>query len=137
MNESILFHYSLSDIILYALKALYFILLTYYTGSTVGKRLLNIKVVSAKGPKLMLADVIYRETIGRFLCGLSIGIGYIMAGIDREKRGIHDIICDTRVIYEKRIRTVPDMVVNRPPAPSGPVSQQLSKEGIENETRRF
>jgi uncharacterized RDD family membrane protein YckC len=27
-----------------------------------------------------------------------LGIGYIMAGFDSEKRGLHDLICETRVI---------------------------------------
>ncbi len=29
-----------------------------------------------------------------------------MAGIDGEKRGLHDILCDTRVIYAKKIKVI-------------------------------
>ena len=36
-GTDILFHYSLKDIILYALKVLYFIAFTYLTGTTLGK----------------------------------------------------------------------------------------------------
>ena len=69
---------------------------------------MNLRVVSVdEGQRLSLLDVVYRETVGRFLCSLSIGIGYIIVGFDREKRGIHDMLCDTRVIYAKKIKVFP------------------------------
>lgn len=125
-HTRLLFQYTLKDIILYLLQVAYFILLTYHTGTTPGKRLMNLRVVNADGSeRLGLMNVIYRETVGRFLCGLSIGIGYIMAGVDREKRGLHDIFCDTRVIYGKRIKVIakyqaPSMYPPIPPAPPIP-----------------
>ena len=99
-----LFSYTIKDIYLYLGGVLYYILLTYYTGTTLGKKLMNLRVVSETGEKLTLFNVIYRETIGRFLCSFFGGIGYIMAGIDGQKRGLHDMICGTRVIYEKRVK---------------------------------
>ena len=82
-GTDILFHYSLKDIMLYALKVLYFIAFTYLTGTTLGKKAMNLRVVS-KNPeeKLTLFNVVYRETVGRFLCSLPVNIGYIVAGID-------------------------------------------------------
>ena len=104
-GTDILFHYSLKDMVLYGLKALYFITFTYVTGTTLGKKALNLRVVS-KDPeeKLTLLNVVYRETVGRFLCSLPANIGYIVAGIDSEKRGFHDMLCDTRVVYQKKIK---------------------------------
>ena len=95
----------MKDIILYALKVLYFIAFTYLTGTTLGKKAMNLRVVS-KNPeeKLTLFNVVYRETVGRFLCSLPVNIGYIVAGIDSEKRGFHDLLCDTRVVYQKKIK---------------------------------
>lgn len=111
---NVLFHYTLKDIILYVFQILYFVIFTYYTGTTLGKKALNLRVVHADGSqKLSLINVLYRETIGRFLCGLSIGIGYIMAGVDKEKRGLHDMLCDTRVVYAKKIKVYP--VYQAPP----------------------
>ncbi|MGN1168305.1 MAG: RDD family protein [Lachnospiraceae bacterium] len=105
LGGNLLFQYNLKDIVLYVMEALYFILFTYYTGTTIGKRLMNLKVVRADGEeKLSLLNVIYRETVGRFLCGVICGIGYILAGIDGEKRGLHDILADTRVIYAKKVK---------------------------------
>ncbi|MFR4625420.1 MAG: RDD family protein [Dorea formicigenerans] len=86
---------------------MYFALLTWCTGTTIGKRLMNLRVVPADGnEKLSFVDVLYRETVGRFLCGISIWIGYIIVGIDKEKRGFHDMLCDTRVVYEKKSENV-------------------------------
>ena len=96
--------YTINYICLFLGRVWYYILLTYYTGTTLGKKLMNLRVVAETGEKLTLFNVIYRETIGRFLCSFFGGIGYIMAGIDGQKRGLHDMICGTRVIYEKRVK---------------------------------
>ena len=109
LDENVLFHYSLKDIVLYIFKVMYFALLTWCTGTTIGKRLMNLRVVSAdRNEKLSFVDVLYRETVGRFLCGISIWIGYIIVGIDKEKRGFHDMLCDTRVVYEKKAKMYPE-----------------------------
>ncbi len=122
IGGNILFHYTLKDILLYGFQVLYFILCTYLTGTTLGKRAMNLRVVSADGQKLTILNVVYRETIGRFLCSLSVGIGYIIAGVDREKRGLHDILCDTRVIYAKRVKVIPVYPrYQAPPMPRQPM----------------
>lgn len=111
LGGNVLFHYTLKDILLYLCQVLYFILCTYYTGTTLGKRALNLRVVNAdEGEKLSLLDVIYRETVGRFLCSVTAGIGYLIAGLDSEKRGIHDMLCDTRVVYAVKVKKI-----NTPP----------------------
>ena len=122
IGGNILFHYTLKDILLYGFQVLYFILCTYLTGTTLGKRAMNLRVVSADGQKLTILNVVYRETIGRLLCSLSVGIGYIIAGVDREKRGLHDILCDTRVIYAKRVKVIPVYPrYQAPPMPGQPM----------------
>ena len=122
IGGNILFHYTLKDILLYGFQVLYFILCTYLTGTTLGKRAMNLRVVSADGQKLTILNVVYREMIGRFLCSLSVGIGYIIAGVDREKRGLHDILCDTRVIYAKRVKVIPVYPrYQAPPMPGQPM----------------
>ena len=120
IGGNILFHYTLKDILLYGFQVLYFILCTYLTSTTLGKRAMNLRVVSADGQKLTILNIVYRETIGRFLCSLSVGIGYIIAGVDREKRGLHDILCDTRVIYAKRVKVIPVYPRYQAPPMPGP-----------------
>lgn len=129
-GRGILFHYSLKDIVLYLVQILYFVLMTYYTGTTLGKKLLNLYVISSDDEKLTLFNVIYRETVGRFLSGLFMGIGYIIAGADKEKRGLHDILCDTRVVYMKKLKVYPEHKTVEAPAvqPVAVVIPQQSEE---------
>ena len=97
--KPLLFKFSIMDIVLYLLTLTYFVLMTYLFGATLGKKLLKIKVCKANGEKLSFIDVLYRESIGRYLSTLIIFIGYIIIGADSQKRGLHDILCDTRVVY--------------------------------------
>ena len=74
--------------------------MTYYCGGTLGKKLFKLKVCKATEEKLSLFTVIYRESIGRYLSGLILFIGYIIIGVDSKKRGLHDILSDTLVVYD-------------------------------------
>lgn len=98
--KPILFKFSVLDIIIYLLGLTYFILMTYYCGGTLGKKLLRIKVCSSTKEKLSLVTIIYRESIGRYLSALILYIGYIMIGVDSKKRALHDILSDTSVVYD-------------------------------------
>ncbi len=103
-TTEVVFDYTISNIIGYLCESAYFIVMTYLTGATIGKMILKLKVVSVKDSgKLRLFDVIYRETIGRYLSGVSLMIGYFMAGFTEEKKALHDILCDTRVMKEKKV----------------------------------
>jgi uncharacterized RDD family membrane protein YckC len=62
----------------------------------------NIKVVMADGGKVSFARAIGRH-FAKFISGMILGIGYIMAGFDDQKRALHDRICDTRVIKSGEI----------------------------------
>lgn len=97
--KDFIFKYSVKDIVIYILGSLYFIVLTYKSGETIGKKVLHIKVVSTEDRKLTLFEVIYRETVGKFLSELIVCAGFFMIGIHKEKRGLHDLLADTKVIY--------------------------------------
>lgn len=129
LGGNILFHYNLKDIILYLLEAVYYIVLTYHTGTTIGKRIMNLRVVSCnENESPTLFAIIYRETIGKFISGVILGIGYLMIGIDKECRGLHDIFADTRVIYAKKVSTIYDTSV---PAYVGDYTYQSPKDTSE------
>lgn len=68
-------------------------------GATLGKMACGIKVIMADGKKLS-----YGRAFGRYcayiLSSFTLCIGYIMAGADKEKRALHDRICNTRVVYK-------------------------------------
>jgi uncharacterized RDD family membrane protein YckC len=73
---------------------------TWFIGkysATPGKMACGIKVVMGDGGR-----VSYFRALGRYfsemISGIILGIGYIMAAFDEQKRALHDRICDTRVI---------------------------------------
>lgn len=65
--------------------------------ATPGKMALGLKVVRADGSRLTSGRIIGRF-FSEIVSGLTLYIGYIIAGFDEEKRALHDHICDTRVI---------------------------------------
>jgi uncharacterized RDD family membrane protein YckC len=69
-------------------------------GATLGKMILGLKVVRADGSKVSLGVSVGRY-FAQLISSITLGIGYIMAGFDDQKRTLHDRICDTRVIYSK------------------------------------
>jgi uncharacterized RDD family membrane protein YckC len=78
--------------------------LSYYTyfyqstGSTLGKKVFQLKVVDAQsGNLLTFKQIVLRETLGKMLSTITFLIGYIMAGVREDKRALHDLIADTRV----------------------------------------
>lgn len=105
MNDSVLFKYTIAAIVFYLIEKAYFIVFTASTGQTPGKMLFRIKVVNEDGSKVSSWNIIYREVIGRFLSGLPMiaFAGYLMIIPDQEKRGLHDRLCDTRVIYDDKV----------------------------------
>lgn len=103
LDYTFLFQYTWKDALLYAVGISYFVLCTYYCGATLGKRALNLQVIGKDGEAPSFLDILYRETIGRFLAAFVLGIGYIAAGLTREKTGLHDVLADTRVVYARKI----------------------------------
>lgn len=98
MDDYLLFDITVKAVVRAIVVALYFVLLTGFTGSTLGKRLLRIQVVSPDGAKPSWWSVIYRETVGRYLSSLMC-VGYIVLAFDPRHRGFHDMLADTRVVY--------------------------------------
>jgi len=68
-------------------------------GATPGKMACKIHVLTSQG-----APIGYGRAAGRgfaeLLSGIICDIGYIIAAFDKQKRALHDHICDTRVVYK-------------------------------------
>jgi len=73
---------------------------TYWNGQTPGKKLMGIKVVSVDNEPLTLGQSFLRY-IGYIISSLMFFIGFIMIGVRRDKRGLHDLIARTKVIYTR------------------------------------
>lgn len=73
-----------------------------YKGATPGKMVLNLRVVNeSTGTNIGFGTTFLREVIGKFLSSIILLLGYIMAGLRSDKRGLHDLIAGTRVIMTK------------------------------------
>jgi uncharacterized RDD family membrane protein YckC len=83
------------------IDCLYQSLFIGYLGATPGKMALSLKVVRPDGGPVGLPRAFGRY-FAKILSGLILGIGYIMAGFDSQKRALHDQICDTRVIKTRQ-----------------------------------
>ena len=70
--------------------------------ATPGKMACKLKVVMPEGDRVSYARAIGRH-FAKYISGLIMCIGYIMAGFDEQKRALHDRICDTRVIKSGEI----------------------------------
>ncbi|PYI82548.1 MAG: RDD family protein [Verrucomicrobia bacterium] len=66
-------------------------------GATLGKMACKLRVVTADGGRISYLRAFGRH-FAKILSGCVCAIGYIMAAFDSEKRGLHDHICNTRVI---------------------------------------
>lgn len=100
LTRDILFHHSPLDLLSWALAAAYFVLLTYFGGGTLGKKLMRLRVQYPDGGSLRFIDVLYRETVGRYLSGI-LCLGYLMVLADKQDRAFHDWLCGSCVVYDE------------------------------------
>jgi len=87
----------LSILISMVLNLAYYLFFWTRYGATPGKMALGLKIVRPDGQLISMGQAIGRY-FAQFLDVLILGIGYMMAGWDSEKRTLHDRLCDTRVI---------------------------------------
>ena len=76
----------------------YYVIFIGWKGATPGKMLLKIKVVRPDGQPVGYGQSFLRY-IGYMASSIILGIGYLMAIWDDEKRALHVRIASTRVIY--------------------------------------
>jgi uncharacterized RDD family membrane protein YckC len=69
--------------------------------ATPGKLAMGLKLLRADGSNLSKGRIIGRY-FAEWISNMVLGIGYIMAAFDQEKKSLHDIICDTRVIKTRQ-----------------------------------
>ncbi|MBI5528209.1 MAG: RDD family protein [Deltaproteobacteria bacterium] len=77
---------------------------TFFVGrfaATPGKMACGLQVILPGGGKVSYARA-FGRCFAEWVSGFTLGIGYIIAGFDREKRALHDHICGTRVAKKQR-----------------------------------
>ena len=84
---------------LIVLGGLYEVYFVANRGATIGKMAFNLQIVRSTG----MPPVTIRLALARYLAmgvsAVTAMMGFVIAGFDREKRALHDRICETRVIF--------------------------------------
>lgn len=78
--------------------AIYFVYFDVHSGSTVGMRLLHLKVVNNSYENVSLKSALIRETVGKYLTWLTLGIGFLLILVDKNRRSLFDLIASTYVV---------------------------------------
>lgn len=85
------------DLLIFILDVLYFTIGVAMWSTTIGKRLLGMYVLRPDGARVGAGRALARYFTG-ILSFLILFIGYLMVGLRDDKRGLHDLICDTVVV---------------------------------------
>lgn len=102
MNEDPIMMLMLSLIVGVVYLVLYSLYVGYFytrKGATPGKLIFQIVVVNSKnGTYCSFWQAVWRETLGKFLSYLILGIGFLMAAFSHDKQALHDKIFSTQVL---------------------------------------
>jgi uncharacterized RDD family membrane protein YckC len=77
---------------------LYLFSLWMLGGQTIGKRIAGVRVVRWDGTQLLPRHALLR-VVGYAVCLITLGIGFLWVLVDDRRRGLHDRIAHTSVVY--------------------------------------
>ena len=75
-----------------------------WRGATPGKKFVHIKIVDSKTFEDIDNKQAITRSLGYIVCVFSLLIGFIMVGFRKDKRGLHDLLAGTSVIYDDTIK---------------------------------
>lgn len=90
------------DIYFYLLITIYSIIVPIlWHGYTVGKRIMNVRIVKVDGSKLGIGAMLMRYVVAGLIYFPIIGVivSAFMVGLREDKRSLHDLIAGTYVTY--------------------------------------
>jgi uncharacterized RDD family membrane protein YckC len=82
----------------------YFVLFWTLTGETPGMRLMALRVIDRDGDPLGFGQALLR-LIGAILAAIPFFAGYLLILVDDRRRGLHDMIAGTTVVYAPKSHT--------------------------------
>jgi len=90
--------------------------LHHLAGQTIGKMLVGVRVVGEDGPPPFGAALL--RFVAYFASAATFTLGFVMAGLRRDKRALHDLIAGTRVERSRAPEAAPPPPTEAP----GPVA---------------
>ncbi len=82
-------------------------LITYFA-TTVGKRAFGLYVVRTDGSRVGFVRALARHVVTALSANLTLGFIFLVVLFREDRRGVHDLLCDTVVIRRRRQQTPPD-----------------------------
>ena len=86
-----------SDFLMLAFSGAYFVVAVSVWSTTAGKRVFGLHVLRPDGSKVGPGRALARW-VAYWLSSLLLFVGYLMIAFRSDKRGLHDLICDTVVV---------------------------------------
>ncbi len=86
-----------SDLPTFLLQVLYVTVGVAVWSTTGGKRILGLYVLRPDGSKVGVGRA-FARSFAHIFSGVILFVGHIMIGVRLDKRGLHDLICDTVVV---------------------------------------
>lgn len=72
-------------------------------GASPGKIVLGLRVIDfQKGTHLGYIRAYFRETVGKFISGVPLGLGFLLAAVRSDHRALHDLIFDSQVVKARQ-----------------------------------
>ncbi len=96
-TSRVLFIYAATTLTQLAVQGVYEIWFVHRKGATPGKLILELQILDSEGKRLSKGRAIGRY-FAQYISGLTLGLGYLLPLWDPEKRTLHDMIADTRVV---------------------------------------
>ena len=79
-----------------------FVIFPLFSGQTVGKMLIGLRIVTNEGSAPSLGKILFRHLIGYPLTILTAGLGFLFSVFNPKGKALHDYVAGTIVIYGRR-----------------------------------
>jgi uncharacterized RDD family membrane protein YckC len=73
-------------------------------GQTFGKMLMGIAILKTDGRPVRLGSIALRNILGYFFTALTLGLGFLLAVVNKSGRSLHDYVAGTVVVYARKRR---------------------------------
>jgi uncharacterized RDD family membrane protein YckC len=75
----------------------------HWGGKTPGKKIMGIRIVTYRDrQEFGYGKALLRCLLGYTVSALLLGLGFVLVAFHKEKRGLHDLIAGTCVVYDRR-----------------------------------